>query len=66
MRANALRIGDLGLVTFAAETFTEIGLAIKTASPAACTLFASVSDGCIGYLPTAQAHAEGGSVCYHQ
>jgi len=60
MRVNVLRIGDLGLVTFAAETFTEIGLAVKVASPAACTLFASVSDGCIGYLPTAQAHAEGG------
>jgi len=60
MRLNVLRVGDLGLVTFAAETFTEIGLAIKAASPAAHTLFASVSDGCIGYLPTAQAHAEGG------
>jgi len=60
MRLSVLRIGDLGLVTLAAETFTEIGLAVKAASPAACTLFASVSDGCIGYLPTAQAHAEGG------
>jgi hypothetical protein len=60
MRLNVLRVGDMGLVTFAAETFTEIGLALKAASPAAHTLFASVSDGCIGYLPTAQAHAEGG------
>jgi neutral ceramidase len=60
MRVNAVRIGDLGLVTFAAETLTEIGMRVKAGSPAAHTLFASVSDGCIGYLPTAEAHAEGG------
>jgi len=33
---------------------------VKTASPAACTISASVSDGCTGCLSTAQAHAEGG------
>jgi len=60
MRVNVLRIGDLGLVTFAAETFTEIGLAAKAASPATRTLFASVADGCVSYLATAEAHAEGG------
>jgi neutral ceramidase len=60
MRVNTVRIGELGLVTFAAETLTEIGLAIKASSPAEQTLFASVSDGCVGYLPTAEAHAEGG------
>jgi neutral ceramidase len=60
MRVNAARIGDLGLITFAAETLTEIGMEIKAASPAAVTMFASVSDGCIGYLPTAAAHAQGG------
>lgn len=60
MRINAVRIGDLALVTFAAETFTEIGFKIKAASPAVHTLFASVSDGCISYLHTAEAHAEGG------
>ena len=60
LRVNGVRVGDLGLVTFAAETLTEIGTAVKAASPAAVTMFASVSDGCIGYLPTAEAHAEGG------
>ena len=60
MRINALRIGDLALVTFAAETFTEIGLKIKAGSPARYTLFASVSDGCISYLHTAKSHDEGG------
>jgi len=60
LRINAVRIGDLGLVTFGAETLTEIGMAVKAGSPAAHTMFISVSDGCIGYLPTAGAHAEGG------
>jgi len=60
MRVNAVRIGELALVTFAAETFTEIGMAVKTASPAKHTLFASVTDGCISYLHTAAAHVEGG------
>ncbi len=34
MRINSVRIGDLALVTFAAETFTEIGMKVKAASPA--------------------------------
>lgn len=60
MRINAVRIGDLALVTFGAETFTEIGMKVKSASPAVHTLFASVSDGCISYLHTEASHAEGG------
>jgi len=60
MRVNAVRIGDLALVTFAAETFTEIGMKVKSASPAAHTLFASVSDGSISYLHTEESHPEGG------
>jgi hypothetical protein len=60
MRVNAIRIGELALVTFAAETFTEIGLAVKAASPAKQTLFASLTDGCISYLHTAASHPEGG------
>lgn len=60
MRVNTVRIGDLALVTYAAETFTEIGMKVKAASPAAHTLFASVSDGCISYLHTAESHPEGG------
>jgi hypothetical protein len=60
LRINTARMGELALVTFNAETFTEIGLMVKANSPAKHTLFASVSDGCIGYLATRQAHAEGG------
>jgi len=60
MRVNALRMGELALVSFAAETFTEIGLAVKKSSPARYTLFASLTDGCISYLHTADSHPEGG------
>jgi hypothetical protein len=60
MRISAVRIGDLALVTFAAETFTEIGMKVKSTSPASHTLFASVSDGCISYLHTEESHSEGG------
>jgi len=60
MRINAVRIGELAFVTFAAETFTEIGMKVKSASPAKQTLFASVSDGCISYLHTEESHPEGG------
>jgi hypothetical protein len=60
MRINAVRIGDLALVKFAAETFTEIGMKVKAVSPVAYTLFASVSDGFIGYLHTGESHPEGG------
>lgn len=60
LRVNTARIGDLALVTFAAETFTEIGQAVKAQSPARHTLFASVSDGSVGYLFTAEAYPQGG------
>ena len=60
MRVSAVQIGDLALVTFGAETFTEIGMKLKVASPAKHTLFASISDGSISYLHTAESHGEGG------
>ena len=55
-----IRVGDLAVYTLGAEVFTEIGMAIKQAAPTEQTLFASVSSGCIGYLPTAEEHALGG------
>jgi neutral ceramidase len=60
IRINAARIGDLSLITFGSEVFTEIGMNVKRSSPAIHTMFASVSDGCISYLPTDAAHADGG------
>jgi hypothetical protein len=55
-----IRAGDLAIYALGAEVFTEIGLQIKHASPTSHTLFASVSSGCIGYLPTRAEHALGG------
>src|SRR4030043_2412558 len=55
-----IRVGDMALYALGAEVFTEIGMEIKQASPTNPTLFASVSNGCIGYLPTASEHALGG------
>lgn len=55
-----IRVGDVALYALGAEVFTEIGMAIKQASPSTPALFASVSNGCIGYLPTASEHALGG------
>jgi hypothetical protein len=60
MEVQVFRIGDLALVAHAAETFTEIGRDIKERSPAPHTFFVGYSNGCVGYLPTAEAHAEGG------
>jgi neutral ceramidase len=60
MRINTLRIGSLAMCSFGSEVFTEIGLQLKQISPAKHTIFTSVTDGCISYLPTDEAHAEGG------
>lgn len=60
MEIQAFRLGNWALVAHAAETFNEIGAAIKDSSPVPITLFAGYSNGCIGYLPTAEAHALGG------
>ncbi len=60
MRVSAARLDDLALVTLAAETFTEIGMKVKALSPARHTLFVSLTDGCVSYLPTEEAHGEGG------
>ena len=60
MRVNAIRLGNLAWVSFAAETFTEIGMKVKAASPARHTIFSSITDGCISYLHTEASHPEGG------
>ncbi|MFX0102135.1 MAG: neutral/alkaline non-lysosomal ceramidase N-terminal domain-containing protein [Candidatus Hodarchaeota archaeon] len=60
LRINTLRIGDLALITFSGELFTELGLTIKQNSPARHTLVVSITDGFVAYLPTRRAHAQGG------
>jgi hypothetical protein len=60
MRMNLLRLGDFCLASLGAEVFTEIGLQVKAASPSRQTMVVTYTDGCVGYLPTRQARAEGG------
>jgi len=57
---QAVAIGDTVLVSTPTETFLEIALVIKAASPFAHTLVAGYTNGDVGYLPTARAFEEGG------
>lgn len=60
LRINAARVDHFTLVTFGSETFTGIGMKVKDMTPGGFSMFASITDGCIGYLPTDEAHGEGG------
>ncbi|HEX6971555.1 MAG TPA: neutral/alkaline non-lysosomal ceramidase N-terminal domain-containing protein [Limnochordia bacterium] len=57
---QAIRIGEIALLAAPIEPFAEIGVAIKRRSPFPYTLVSGYSNGMMGYLPTAAAHAEGG------
>jgi len=56
LNLQAIRIGDLGLVTVAGETLVELGLGVKKASPFEKTIFLGYSNGCISYIPPADAY----------
>jgi neutral ceramidase len=56
----AMRINDVGLVAVNGEPFAEMSLEVKRRSPLASTFFLGYSNGCLGYLPTPEAFAEGG------
>ncbi len=60
LEIQALRFGDALLIGTPGETFVEIGLAIKGASPLRNTLVAAYANGNVGYIPTAKAFDEGG------
>jgi hypothetical protein len=60
VEVNALRIGDLGIVTLPGEIFCEFGLQIKKQSPAKHTLVVELTNDAIGYLPTREAFEQGG------
>jgi len=57
---NAVAIGDLSLVTFPVEVFSETGLAIKNQTPFDMTLLMGYTNGLVGYVATREAHASGG------
>lgn len=60
VRLNVLRIGDAVICTNPAELFVELGMEIKTDSPARVTFVTELTDGYCGYVPTPSAFNNGG------
>jgi hypothetical protein len=60
LRLQAMRVGGLGIAAIPCEVFTEIGLAIKKASPLKPTFTIELANGYNGYLPTPAQHQLGG------
>lgn len=56
---QALRIGELAVVSAPGELFVELGLAIKERSPFAQTMVIELANDSIGYIPTQRAFEEG-------
>ncbi|HWE36750.1 MAG TPA: hypothetical protein VG406_09300 [Isosphaeraceae bacterium] len=57
---QALRVGDLGIVTNGSEFFCRLGLDIKAASPFPSTWVATLTNQSLGYVATADAFFAGG------
>jgi neutral ceramidase len=49
---QALRIGEVAVMTVPAETFAEMGLALKAQSPFPMSFTVSLANAYYGYLPT--------------
>jgi hypothetical protein len=60
VKLQAIRIGELGIVSSPCETFVETGLAIKKQSPLKPTFTIELANGYNGYLPTPEQHKWGG------
>jgi hypothetical protein len=59
-RLQAIRIGELGIVSSPCETFAATGLELKRRSPLKPTFTIELANGYNGYLPTPEQHALGG------
>jgi neutral ceramidase len=57
---QVLALGDMALVGMPGEVFFEYAQQVETASPFKQTMVLAYHNGCIGYVPTAAAFAEGG------
>jgi hypothetical protein len=57
---QAVRIGEVRIVTIPFETFAEIGLEIKRRTPLGQSFVVSFGNGSYGYLPTPEQHKLGG------
>lgn len=58
--AHIIRIGETVLIGLPLEIFTEIGIAVREASPFVYTLISGYSNGWQGYLPTRADYPLGG------
>jgi len=56
----AIRIGDAAIIGIPSELFAELGLRIKAGSPWEPTFVVELANGCVGYIPTAEAFTGGG------
>lgn len=57
---QVLQIGEIGFVSLPGEYFVEFGLELKKCSPFSHTFILGMTNGYIGYVPTAMAFIEGG------
>lgn len=57
---QALRIGDLGIVTIPGELLVALGLEIKKRSPFKQTIIIELANDTLGYIPDQKAYEEGG------
>jgi hypothetical protein len=57
---HGIRLGDVALVGFAGEPFSELGAQVKARSPFPHTLFSGYTNDYLGYLPTAEAYPDRG------
>lgn len=60
LRITGVRMGDLALVGFPGEAFTEIGVKVKQASDYKMTFAVTCANGYEGYFPSTTAMEEGG------
>lgn len=57
---QAIRIGNMAVVGYPGEMFVDYQLVLEAGSPFDRTLAVAYSNGCIGYVPTADAYPAGG------
>ena len=57
---QTFRIGNVALVAYPGEMFVDYQLTLDQNSPFDKTITLGYNNGCIGYVPTADAYPEGG------
>jgi hypothetical protein len=60
VRVQALRIADVGVSAFPGEPFVELCLEVRKRSPLPQNIIIGLSNDSVGYIPTVEAHEQGG------